>query len=167
MQRICHQVDAEVIAAAFAFLPTPLAGRLEGVHFLTGVDPLFAGLHVEEIAEDGRSYRDTAHVVYPFHLRRPAADRVTTVVIPTWDGPTWWWPAKVIHELGHVLDWQLGFIHHAALVTSYAKRNRREAFAEAFAAWALPFGHGYGDAKDQLYDTDRGMVALFDTLAVS
>ncbi len=167
MRRITQRFDTEPLAAAFEFLPRGLADRLEGVHFFAGTDPLFAGLHMTASTDDGRSYRDTAHVLYPARLKRPAADRFTTVAIPAWTGPAWWWPAMVVHELGHVLDWQLSFTHHAEPVTSYARTNRQEAFAEAFAAWVLPFGHGYGDAKDRLYDTDRRTVALFDGLAVT
>lgn len=166
MQRIRRQVDAEIIGHAFDLLPAPLAYRLERTHFFTGTDPIFAGLHNTEQANSGRSYRQTAHVMWPFHFDRPAADRHTTVVIPRWEGSRWWWPATVVHELGHALDWQLGFTHHAKPVNEYAHTNRYEAFAVAFAAWVMPFGYGHGEAKDRLYDTDRATVALFDRLAV-
>jgi hypothetical protein len=165
MHRIHSQYDAEVIAHAFQLLPPAIASRLESVHFLTGTDPLFAGLSSWEDTADGRSYRQVAHVMYPFHIGRPAAERQTTVVIPEWSWSWWQRPVAVIHEFGHVLHWQLGFDHDAVPVTRYAQANRREAFAEAFAAWTLPFGYSYGAAKDRLYDTDRATVALFDRLA--
>lgn len=165
MQRIRHQADAEIIAHATSLLHPQLAHRLEHTHFFTGTDPIFAGLHTDTKIVDGRSYREIAQTLWPFHLHRPAADRWTTVVIPQWQGSRWWWPATVVHELGHVLDWQLGFTHHAEPVTDYATRNRYEAFAVAFAAWVLPFGYGHGDAKDRLYEADRRTVALFEELA--
>ena len=166
MQRIRRHRDAELIGHAYSLLPPRLAQRLEHTHFLTGVDPNFTGLHHDERTVDGRYYRDTAHVVYPFHQwHRPAAERVTTVVIPHWTRRLqWWMPASVVHELGHVLDWQLGFTHHAQPVSEYAHTDRMEAFAEAFAAWALPFGYDYGEQKDRLYDTDRATIALLEGL---
>jgi hypothetical protein len=162
MQRIGHGYRA-LIEAAYEMVPAGMH-RLIRPHFLCGVDPVFVGLHCYEDASFGRSYRSTAHVAYEFHQPGMArAHRRTTVVLP--ERPEALWVRTVVHELGHVLDASLGFVHMAVPVGAYAGTNRYEAFAEAFAAWALPAGHGYGLLKDRLYGTDRATVALFDDLA--
>jgi hypothetical protein len=162
MDRVRTGGYSTLIEAAYELIPQSLH-RLIRPHFLCGNDPLFAGLHRFESASYNRSYRNTAHVTYDFHqegLRR--MHRRTTVVLP--EEPKRVRMSDLVHELGHVLDEALGFEHAALPVTSYAKDNRYEAFAEAFAAWVMPFGHGYGAAKDALYDTDRATVALFEGL---
>jgi hypothetical protein len=171
VQRVRLQWHAEAIGAAFDLLPGRLVERLDGTHFLTGTDPVFAGLHGFEESNDGRSYRSTAHVTHLFHQRHlPAAHRAVTVVLPS---PDAFERRVIVHELGHVLHWQFGhgldwrqrFAHEAVPVTDYARTDRYEAFAEAFAAWALPYGHGMGAAKDRLYEQDPATVALFAELA--
>jgi hypothetical protein len=128
---------SEAITAALGVIPKPLH-PLVACDVLVGVDPVFAGLHHFETATDGRAYSSTAHVAYPFHQNHLAASRRrTTVVLPKRHRP-----ATVVHELGHVLHHSVGFDHDAKPVTSYAQRNRMEAFAEAFCTWLL---HGYGD----------------------
>ena len=118
---------AESIQAAIAIIPSTIWQRISYVHFFTGTDPIWAGLHSIEMISDGRSYRNTAHVVYPFHQKHlPASMRATTVVLPIPEHPI-----VVVHELGHVLDEALRFQYLAEPVTDYACTNRLEAFAEA------------------------------------
>ena len=97
-----------------------------------GTDPVFAGLHDSLDTFDGRSYRDTAHTCYPYHIAGPRDRKRMTIVLPT--VPDWY---TVLHELGHVLDHRLEFSHTAAPVTEYAGANRQEAFAEAFSTWII------------------------------
>jgi hypothetical protein len=147
MDRVRLGGYGEVIEAAYAL-------------FLCGTDPVFAGLHGYINGADGRPYAETPHVAHDFHqtgLSR--ARRHTTVVLPKVPAI-----ATVVHELGHVLDEALNFEHVAEPVSSYARNSRHEAFAEAFAAWVLPFGHGYGAAKDALHETDPATVALLSAL---
>jgi hypothetical protein len=132
--RVRRQAEAEVIGFALSLLPERIRRRVGGVDFLTGVDPLFAGLHRYEEVIDGRSYRDTPHVAYEVHQAHlSAARRRTTVVLPVRVHQR-----TVVHELGHVLDWQLGFAHEADPASWYGESNRYEAFAEAFLSWVCP-----------------------------
>lgn len=144
-------------------LPESLRHRLGDVHICAGVDPVFAGLHrFTDIRQDGfspRSYRETAHVAYPFHQPLPASRRATTIVIPGKIAV-----AQVVHELGHVLHEQVDFLPDAKPVSDYATLNNGEAFAEAFAAWVLPYWYSYGKAKDRLHQEDPRLVALFAEL---
>jgi len=146
-----RQDYAETIAAALELYPPGLRELVADVDFLTGTDPLFAGLHDYADTDDGRSYRSTAHVAYPWHVLGPRARRRTTVVLPT--------PSSlrtVVHELGHVLDWQLAFSHAAAPVSWYAGTNRCEAMAEAVTSWLIP---GYARRPDE------ATIALLEDLA--
>lgn len=161
MHRVIAQRFAEPVEAALALLPEPILELVQGFEILTGVDPVFAGLHRYTEASYGRSYADTAHVAYPFHqLHKPVGQRVTTMVLPLVPDVR-----TVVHELGHVLHERLRFEPNVRPVTWYAKTDPGEAFAEAFAAWALPFGHSYGKVKERLYTEDRATVALFERLA--
>lgn len=138
MNRIGDARYGETIGKALSLYPTPLRERLAGTHFLTDTDPVFAGLHCYGDTTDGRSYKETAHAVYPFHQEhRPRCHRTPTVVLPV--RPSL---CTVVHELAHVLDWHLGFDHVAKPVTEYAKTNRSEAFAEAVTSWIF---YGYGE----------------------
>ena len=141
MERMVDYRYSELIGAAFGVIPDKVGGRLRYVHFLTGIDPIYAGLFNDEDIGDGRSYRDTACVAYPYHQRIDKSLRHTTIILPNLI-PL----AYVIHELGHVLDESLGFIHIAEPVTEYAKTDRGEAFAEAFTSWLF---WGYGDEPDE------------------
>jgi hypothetical protein len=151
--RIVGRGYAEVIGAALELYPARLRCRVVGVDFLTGTDPVFAGLHAYVLTDDGRSYASTAHVAYPVHVLGPAARRRTTVVLPV--PPSL---AVVVHELAHVLDWDLGFGHDAAPVSWYARTNRREAMAEAVTSWLLP---GYAERPDE------ATVSLLESLSQS
>ena len=90
-------------------------------------DPVFAGLHTYEQIGDGRSYRDTAHTLWPEQQLGPRDRRQMTIVLPQTD--SWY---AVLHELGHVLHYRLGNEHVAQPVTKYAQTNHLESFAEAF-----------------------------------
>jgi hypothetical protein len=160
MTRIRTQRDAEPIAHALTILPSGIRARLAHVQFVAGVDPIFTGLHNYATTTDGRSYGDTAHVAYPFHLTHlPRAQRITTVVLPAPEEP---W--IVVHELGHALDDSIGFDRHEVQpVTDYAKTDRWEAFAEAFTAWLCP--DIYATAQDLLAQ-DKATLSLFEELAV-
>lgn len=153
MKRLVGSGYRAVIGAAEDLLP-PSILRFAQPDYLCGVDPLFAGLHRFEVASYGRTYRDTAHVVYPLHQEHMVrANRATTVVLPTVPAV-----GDLVHELGHVVHERLAFEHEAAPLTWYARTNHYEAFAEAFASWLMP---GYGPRPD-----DR-TVALFESLAAA
>lgn len=162
IERIPNRKYGAAIAHALGFIPDRIMHRLAGVRIFAGSDPIFAGLHGFENISDGRSYRHTAHCCYPWHFDRPRADRVTTIVLPCERATR---PAVVVHEMGHALHHAVDLDYEAVPVSDYGATNHREAFAEAFAAWVLPLGHGYGAAKDRLYAMDRETVALLDGLA--
>ena len=136
MYRITGFGYSGLINYAFSVIPQGIADRIRYTHFLTGVDPIYAGLFDNELTDDGRSYRKTACVAYPYHQRIDKCLRHSTVVLPNLVSL-----AVIVHELGHVLDESLGFTHIAEPVTEYAKVDRGEAFAEAFTSW-LFWGYG-------------------------
>ncbi|MEV7264696.1 hypothetical protein AB0N38_14200 [Micromonospora aurantiaca] len=162
MNRVRQHRHVEPLAPALALLP-PRIAEMVRCDVFAGADPVGAGLHRYVEASYGRSYRSTCHVAYEMHQEHlPRGDRAVTLVLP--EVPT---VAVVVHELGHVLHAALRLEPQPLPVTEYALTSGGlEAFAEAFAAWALPFGHGYGAAKDRLYERDRATVALLDELAV-
>ncbi|MBM0257371.1 hypothetical protein [Micromonospora sp. 4G55] len=163
MNRIRQHRHVEPLAPTLELLP-PRIVELLRCEVLAGADPVAAGLHRYVDASFGRSYRSTCHVAYEMHQEHlPRARRAVTLVLP--EVPT---IATVMHELGHVLHAALDLEPQPLPVTDYALLSGgMEAFAEAFAAWALPFGHGYGSAKDRLYERDRATVALLDGLAAA
>ena len=150
MYRITGFGYSGLISYAFSIIPKGIVDRIQYAHFLTGVDPIYAGLFSDELTKDGRSYRNTACVAYPCHQRIDKSLRHTTIIlvniIPL---------AHVIHELGHVLDESLGFRHIAEPVTEYAKVDRGEAFAEAFTSWLF---WGYGK------EIDKSTEYLFESI---
>jgi hypothetical protein len=153
LNRIVDHRYSEVIGAALSHWPPLLLDFVGGVDWLTGTDPIFAGLHQFESTVDGRSYRRTAHAVYPYHqAHAPASQRVPTVVLPTVPSVH-----VVVHELAHVLHWRLAFEPVAQPVTEYAATNWCEAFAEAVTTWLLP---GYATAR-----VDRRTAAQLEALA--
>lgn len=144
----------EAIGTALELTPSAIRERLRHVQFLTGTDPLYVGLHRQELASFGRTYRSIAHYVSPHY---GATDGEVTIVLPV---PAT--PETIIHELGHALDETLGFAHSPAPVSRYAKVNRVESFAEAWTAWiserlGLPW-LGYERP-------DPETAALFESLA--
>lgn len=173
-QRITTQTHAEVIAGAIELLPGSLDEHLAHVAFFTA-DPIAAGLHSNERAEDGRSFREIAHHSDGWALPRPLSERRSTVVMPTvvsyGVGVI-----TVVHELGHALHEKLDWEPRSKPTTEYAHLNDWEAFAEAFTAWVLPprgdrewagyegWEDEYAEARLQLKD-DPATLRLFETLA--
>lgn len=157
MNRIHGRGYREAIAAAQRAIGDRLMQRLGHVQYVTGVDPVFIGLHDYTDHSDGYSYAETAHCCYPHHLLGPADRRVTTVVLP-YPTVAKYTPPIIVHELGHALDYAIGEQHIAAPVTEYARTNREEAFAEAFTSWAWP--------DPEFYERpDDATLALFTELA--
>ncbi len=132
---------SELVGYAFSIIPRGIVDKISYTHFLTGIDPIYAGLHSYIDIGGNRSYRNTAHVVYPYHQRISKELQHTTVVLPQLESLD-----VVVHELGHVLDESLGFTHIAEPCTEYAKSNREEAFAEAFTSWLF---WNYGKEVDE------------------
>ncbi len=138
MERLTDYRYSELVGSAFDALPVGIYRMIQNTHFLTGSDPVSAGLHNYEEANMLRSYRETAHYADPIHqFILPVSLRHPTIVLPTIIQL-----CGVVHELAHALDYHLGRFYTASPVTSYAKLNRDEAFAEAFTAWLF---WGYGE----------------------
>ena len=127
MDRLVNYKYSELIGYSFSIIPDKIVDRIKYTHFLTGTDPIYAGLHNYRDTIDNRSYRNTPHVTYPYHQR---ISKHTTIVLPSLVAP-----CVVIHELGHVLDESLNFTFMSKPSTEYAKTNRGESFAEAFTSW--------------------------------
>ena len=129
-----RQAQCEAIATAMNLMPRRLRPLVECDVFCG--DPLFAGVHGFETLDDGRSYRRTAHACFPYDT----TDGRLTVVLPhAIDVYT------AVHELGHVLHWNLqqllggwDCLPRLVAVTEYATTNVAEEFAEAFTAWFYP-----------------------------
>jgi hypothetical protein len=132
----------EPVAVAQRVIGSGLMSRLGHVRYVLGVDPVFIGLHRYGTTVDGRSYRNTAHCVYPCHIEGPADRRTTTVAVPSVLSG-WGLVRTLVHELGHALDEVVGFGHLAVPVSEYARANRYEAFAEAFTVWCWGSSPGY------------------------
>lgn len=128
----------EAIGRAIAVYPTPI----ECKWFLR--DPIAAGLSEWENIADGRSYRSTSHVLYPFHVAGHASDRLVTVVVPEPEVTV----AEMVHELAHVYDWSTRFEVQAEPVTAYAETNDYEAVAE-FVTASLLEGYSQPEYMDQ------------------
>ena len=139
---------AEPISIAKALIPFVTTQRF---HFR---DPRFSGLTLPSIPTkvgiegDNRSYRDTAHCCYPWHINGPADRRLTTIVLPVRPDGTRYDVYTVVHEMGHVLDWMTGFSRVCSPVSGYARSNHFEAFACAFGSWLVPGEHGDEVAPD-------------------
>jgi hypothetical protein len=158
VERIQGHDAGELLSMALSWLPGPLARRLGFVHFFIG-DPVFAGLHQFEVADDGGSYRTCAQYVSEgCQTHRPRSARRATIVLPRGPGRT----ATVVHELGHALDEVLGEEWSAKPVSAYGRFDRYEAFAEAFTAWVgLP---SYKTERDRLYRIDRDTALFFKAI---
>lgn len=159
MKRLTTWRMNEDIEVGIDLIPPRIWSMVEYTDLFVGCDPVFAGLHFYVDTDDGRSYRETAHIIYPYHQGHlSAARRNTTIVLPTDRHRLFW---GIVHEFGHALDERLGFEHAAIPIDDYAKTNRAEAFATAFEAYCSP---GYPDWH-RLYSSDPVTVALFDRLA--
>ncbi len=150
MERICASFNNEAVQFAHASIPESILNHLH-FDYLIGCDPIWSGLFKYEETKDGRSYHTLTCVAYPYHQSLPKDKQKTTIVLPKRIGPV-----SIIHEIGHVLDEFLGFEHEALPVTSYAKTNKSEAFAEAFAGWLIK---GYSRLR-----VDPKTIALFEAL---
>ena len=160
---------AEAFSMALGLLPGDLRRRLENVSLFEG-DPVFAGLHHFQEASFGRSYRDTAHVAYPFHQPHlPADRRETTLVFPeARSRDPWSAVGTLVHELGHVLDEQTGFSLAVPGVTEYGETDRYEAVAEAFQVWVWGPQPTVYEGRHDPYTalrSDGRAIALFEELA--
>ena len=130
MNRIRYQWS-EAISVAEALVPFRVR-----CDWFTGSDPIGPGLHNDEYAIlDGRSYRDTAHTLYPRH----SVDKRTTIVLPGRPVRSIDDIEVIIHEIGHVFDSEVRRIGRSIVpVSLYAETNQAEAFAEGFVRWILP-----------------------------
>jgi hypothetical protein len=160
VERIRGQDAGELLSIARNWLPKPIATRLGFVHFFIG-DPVLAGLHRFEVAGDGGSYRTAdQYVSEACQKHRPRSARRATIVLPSGPAET----EAVVHELGHALDDVLEYEWTAKPVSSYARADEYEAFAEAFTAWVgLP---AYQTERDRLYRIDRDSAAFFDAISL-
>ena len=150
MERIVSASFAELIAYAFWCLPDGIAKRIDYVHFLTGTDPVYAGLHDSVDTDDGRKFKEIAHFVpADAQPNLSKALRHPTIVLPVIDEP---W--VVVHELGHALDNIVYYDHPITPITEYAKINEAEAFAEAFVGWLF----------EDSGEPDKETETLFDSL---
>jgi hypothetical protein len=134
VNRVTSRVQSEAIGVARDLMGPQIWNRVKHTAVFMG-DPIAAGLHSWERLDLGEfgtgSYRQCAHVCYPAHIERPAADRRTTIVLPKLVEPD-----TVIHEFGHALHETLDFETTVLVeVTAYAAYSTHEAFAEAFTAW--------------------------------
>jgi hypothetical protein len=128
MKRITDYFYCSLIEAALESYP-PQLRKIMRFDVFCG-DPIYAGLDCLEEASFGRSYRNTAHVMYPNH----AIDKSCTVVLP---GKRKLW--VMVHELAHVLDWTLDFRFRPVLaVTPYAGTEPNERFTEWVTAMLVP-----------------------------
>jgi hypothetical protein len=130
VERIRGHDAGELLSMALDWLPASVATRLGFVHFFMG-DPVFAGLHEFEVADDGVPPDRCPDVSECCQSRRPRSARRATIVLPFGPGRT----ATVVHELGHALDEVLGYEWLAKPVSKYARVDPFEAFAEGFTAW--------------------------------
>jgi hypothetical protein len=142
----------EAIQLGLEIVRSRVPSSLLATDWLSGGDPVWKGIHEFDDTGDGRSFRDTAHCIYPFHAASPGRD-LPMVIMPE---PVDWW--VVVHELGHVIDYHMGFTRTCEPCTEYARTDRMEAFAEAFTAYCSV---GYADisADDRaFFDSLRAMA---------
>lgn len=188
VERVTTQAHAQAIRAGLDLLPERIRQRLAHVAFFTA-DPIAAGLHSYIDSGDGRSFREIAHHIDAWAVRRPRSERRSTVVLQDVvnrdlrEGAI-----VVVHELAHALDEELGHSYTPKPTTDYSYTNRFEAFAEAFTAWAVEtprnparwiegqeaydtYNDGeaweahYAEGRELLFAHDPETVAFFERLA--
>ena len=153
MDRVTGFGYSELIGAGYNLLPNNVKSKLEGVHFFTGVSPIYAGLFEDSKTFDGRSYNDCWCYV----------DRLNTIVMPNLHKhyPFYLRPLLIVHELGHALDMMLDYRCTFTPVTEYAESNREESFAESFTLWCCPHYREYYSIINELSDE---ATYLFESL---
>lgn len=167
VHRFRRRADAEAVFHMVGGLPARIRELLRPVRFVTEYDPAFLGIHALGKAADGRAYAATSHCVWPHALgHRPATDRNPTIFLQRGHAHR---SHVVLHELGHALDWALGWYRKPVTpLDAYAARNRAEAFATAFQSWStpdpLPGLRFYHDAQT-LRARDPATATFFDGLA--
>ena len=150
MDRLVSNDYAVTIAAAKNLYP-PNLHKFIACDFLTGTDPIFAGLHDHVDASYGRTLRNTAHCAYEMHqMIRPKSQRRVTVVLPVPETVD-----TVVHELAHVMHQAIGWMRTTTDVSWYAETNRYESFAEAVSSWLVP---GYAPRRD--VEIEKALLAL-------
>lgn len=123
-----------VIQRARRWIPAAILRRIEHVHIFTG-DAVHAGLTRAEIIArhpEAVAFYADPHMESQEHLYRD--QRHPTIILPQPNVGVY----VVLHEYGHALDYVLGEASkrmEIPPVSEYAKRDRHEAFAEAFWMW--------------------------------
>lgn len=168
MHRFRDRRDACAVRSVLDALPRPIRDRFRAVRIVSGYDPAYLGIHALGVASDGRAYATTSHCAWPHNLmHRPADDRTTTVFLAGEDARN---PLIVLHELGHALDWALGwYAKPVRPLDGYAARTRREAFATAFQAWATPAPLAHGQHfhdREALRRHDPATAAFFRRISL-
>lgn len=156
----------EAINAAMQFIPAPYR-EMCVAYWVIGVSPIRAGVHAYRDTDDGRSFENTAHVAYPHHLSRKRPDSLPVVIVPERPISTLRDVATVVHELGHVAHWALGFGPELGPVSDYAKTNRWEAFAEAWSVMCLGADCLTDIWRNSYRSLDRDEVERMDCLLVA
>lgn len=122
MNRITKNIS-EIISISLDAIPNKNVRKYLNFDICTE-NPIFVGLHSYPLTDDGRLLSEIPHTFY--------GRNKSVIVIPTSiDIHTF------VHELGHVLHRQMGWIDNFPKVSQYAHVNKYEAFAEAFTLWAL------------------------------
>lgn len=170
MRRL-RQAQTEAVREALTHIPNRLHDLLG--HDLFCADPIFAGIFAppwdNETTPDGRSYRNIAHVGWPYHTK----DGRTTLVWPSLAEASHVALYIAVHELGHILHGHLakraGWSKMPWLwnVTRYAKTNYYECFAEAFTAWVLYTPEQMDDDPYWPWGYSRANAEWFDRLAAA
>lgn len=171
MNRIVAGPYAEEIGIALGQIPRAIVDIVvPGLDFLTGTDPIWAGLHTFAVlgtslpGDEETAAGTRAHYVGTYHqcLGAPI-DRRPTIVLPTPEMSHW---SAVVHEIGHALDDLVDYAKVPEPVSDYAKVDEREAFAMAFQTYVFgQQGQPELDKAWSLLQEDRETVALFDYLA--
>jgi len=123
-------INNEAIFQALRKIPKNIHKYLDCHWFIVEkeINPASFNLHDIKGTEDGRSYKTTSHAVYPCHYISGRIDEIPSVVL-VGDEPPW----VVVHELGHVLHWNLDKLNTITTsTTKYSENNWLESFAEAF-----------------------------------
>ncbi len=118
------------IADALEVIPVYLHKYIQ-CDLFEGKSPLNI-IHGFEDPDDGRSYSDTAHVVFEGHTNDKRRTMVLPIFVERW---------VMVHEFGHVIHDSLFKLNNFDLIpcTNYAKTNYVEIFPEAFCSWIFPW----------------------------